>query len=340
MEFTLNQIASLIGGKVEGDGSLKVSHLDKIQEGLPGGISFLSNEKYETYIYSTEATAVIVSKTFKPSKPLKTNLIRVNDAYEGFTLLLETYASIIKSEKTGIEEPSYFDESSSIGGKFYRGAFSYVGKNCEIGESVKIYPNAYVGDNVKIGDGTIIHAGVKIYKNTIIGKKCEIHAGAVIGGDGFGFAPIEDGTYKAIPQLGNVIIGDKVSIGSNSTIDCATMGSTVIKNGVKIDNLVQIAHNVTIGENTVIASQAGISGSTEIGNNCVIAGQAGIVGHLKIVDGTTIGASTGITKNVTIPGQTLFGYIGFDLKDFLKSYSIFKKLPELQDRIKELEKKL
>lgn len=325
---------------MEGDGSLKVSHLDKIQEGSPGGISFLSNEKYETYIYSTEATAVIVSETFQPTKPLKTNLIIVKNAYEGFTLLLETYASIIRSEKTGIEEPSYFDKSSIIGDNFYRGAFSYVGKNCKIGESVKIYPNAYIGDNVKIGDETVIHAGVKIYKNSIIGNKCEIHAGAVIGSDGFGFAPVEDGTYKTIPQLGNVIIGDRVSIGSNTTIDCATMGSTVINNGVKIDNLVQIAHNVTIGENTVIASQTGISGSTEIGKNCVIAGQVGIVGHLKIVDGTTIGAKTGVIKNVTQSGQTLFGYIGFDLKEFLKSYSIFKKLPELQDRIKELEKKL
>jgi UDP-3-O-[3-hydroxymyristoyl] glucosamine N-acyltransferase len=229
--------------------------------------------------------------------------------------------------------------SSTIAKGFYRGAFSYVGKNCIIGESVKIYPHAYIGDNVKIGNNTIIHVGVKIYDNTLIGNDCEIHPGAVIGGDGFGFAPLQDGSYKKIPQLGNVILEDNVSIGTNTTIDCATMGSTIIKRGAKIDNLVQIAHNVIIGENTVIAAQTGISGSTEIGKNCVLAGKAGIVGHIKIADNTTIGANTGISKSVIKPGQTIFGYIGFDIKEFLKSYGLFKKLPELYDRIKELEKK-
>ncbi|MCL6260367.1 UDP-3-O-(3-hydroxymyristoyl)glucosamine N-acyltransferase [Aquiflexum sp. TKW24L] len=339
MEFSLGQIAELIGGKVEGDSTLKVSRLDKIQEGLPGGISFLSNDKYESFIYETKSTAVIVSENFEPQKPLETNLIRVKNAYEGFTILLEAYALLIKSGKSGIEEPSFFDKSSTIGKDFYRGAFSYVGKNCDIGNSVKIYPNTFIGDNVKIGDNTIIHAGVKIYDNTQIGKNCEFHPGAVIGGDGFGFAPLPDGSYKKIPQLGNVVIEDNVSIGNNTTIDCATMGSTWIKKGAKIDNLVQIAHNVIIGENTVIAAQTGISGSTEIGKNCVIAGKAGIVGHIKIADNTTIGANTGVSKNITQSGQTLFGYVGFDIKDFLKSYSLFKKLPELNDRIKELEKK-
>jgi UDP-3-O-[3-hydroxymyristoyl] glucosamine N-acyltransferase len=339
MEFSLGQIAELIGGKVEGDSTLRVSRLDKIQEGLPGGISFLSNEKYESFIYNTKSTAVIVSENFEPQKQLETNLIRVKNAYEGFTMLLDAYAMIMKTGKSGVEEPSFFDETSVIGNDLYRGAFSYVGKNCIIGNSVKIYPGAYIGNNVKIGDHTIIHAGVKIYDNSQIGENCEFHPGAVIGGDGFGFAPLPDGTYKKIPQLGNVVIEDNVSIGTNTTIDCATMGSTLIKKGAKIDNLVQIAHNVIIGENTVIAAQTGISGSTEIGKNCVIAGKAGIVGHIKIADNTTVGANTGVSKNITKSGQTLFGYVGFDIKDFLKSYSLFKKLPELNDRIKELEKK-
>ena len=231
------------------------------------------------------------------------------------------------------------DASSSIGENHFRGAFSYIGKNCKIGNQVKIHPHAYIGNNVEIGDNTIIHSGARICTDTKIGKNCEIHPGAVIGSDGFGFAPQEDGSYKAIPQIGNVIIEDNVSIGANSTIDCATMGSTLIKKGAKIDNQVQIAHNVVIGENTVIAAQTGISGSTEIGKNCVIAGKAGIVGHIKIADNTTIGANTGVSKSIKSPGQTLFGYIGFDMKQFLKSYSIFKNLDDLENRIKELEKK-
>lgn len=339
MEISLGQVADIIQGKVEGDPSHKVSRLDKIQDGKPGGISFLANDKYTAFIYDTEATAVIVSDSFKPSKVVKTNLIRVEDAYTGFTKLLEAYSQLLKQNKIGIEEPAYFNPSSTIGANSYRGAFSYVGQNCKIGDNVKIYPNAYVGDRVEIGDNTIIHAGVKIYADCIIGSNCEIQPGAVIGSDGFGFAPQADGTYKNIPQLGNVILEDNVSIGANSTIDCATLGSTVIKKGVKIDNLVQLAHNVIIGENTVIASQTGISGSTEIGKNCVIAGQAGIVGHIKIADRTTIGANTGISKNVKKPNQTFFGYIGFDLKTFLKSYSIFKNLEAVENRLRELEKK-
>jgi UDP-3-O-[3-hydroxymyristoyl] glucosamine N-acyltransferase len=339
MEFTLNQIAEMLNGKMEGDGSQTVNRIDKIQEGKEGGISFLANEKYESFIYETDATAVIVSEDFVAQKPVKANLIRVKNAYSGFTQLLEAYARFSKTNKIGVEQPSYLDESSKIGDNHYRGAFSYVGKNCVIGNHVTIYPHVYIGDNVKIGDNCIIHTGVKICKDTQIGNHCEIQPGAVIGSDGFGFAPQEDGTYKAIPQLGNVIIEDYVSIGSNTTIDCATMGSTLIKKGVKIDNLVQIAHNVIIGENTVIASQTGISGSTEIGKNCVIAGQSGIVGHIKIADKTTIGAKTGISRSINKSGQTLFGFMGMEIKDFLKSYSLFKKLPELQDRIKELEKK-
>ncbi len=339
MEFTIEQIAVLIEGKVEGDGSIKVNRLDKIQEGKPGGISFLSNEKYEPFLYETEASAVIVSESFILTKPIKTTLIRVKNAYTGFTLLLEAYSHLTKTEKTGVEEPAFIANSSEIGEGFYRAAFSYIGKNCKIGNEVKIHSHVHIGDGVTIGNNCIFHPGVKILRGTRIGNNCEFHAGVVIGSDGFGFAPQEDGTYKTIPQIGNVIIGDHVNIGANSTIDRATMGSTIIKSGVKIDNLVQIAHNVVIGENTVIASQTGISGSTEIGKNCVIAGKAGIVGHIKIADHTTIGGNTGINKSIEKPGQTIFGYMGFEMKSFLKSYAIFKNLPQLRDKLKELEKK-
>jgi UDP-3-O-[3-hydroxymyristoyl] glucosamine N-acyltransferase len=339
MEFSLDQIAALLGGSVEGNGNLKVSRLDKIQEGKPGGISFLANEKYEAHIYSTEATAVIVGENFEPQKPIQAALIKVKNPYTGFTQLLEAYVQLSKGSKSGVEEPAYVGEGTEIGPECYRGAFSYIGKNSRIGKAVKIHPQAYIGDGVTIGDYTIIHTGARICDGTSIGQHCELKPNCVIGSDGFGFAPQDDGTYKTIPQIGNVIIEDYVHIGANTTIDCATMGSTLIKRGAKIDNLVQIAHNVVIGSNTVIAAQAGISGSTEIGANCVIAGKAGIVGHIKIADRTTIGANTGVSKSIITSGQTLFGYMGFELKAFLKSYSIFKNLSQLQDRIKELEKK-
>lgn len=339
MEFTLGQLATLLEGKVEGDENQKVNRLDKIQEGKSGGISFLSNEKYEQFLYDTAATAVIVSFDFLPAKPHSTTLIRVKDAYLGFTKLLETYMQFNKTMHVGVEDPCFMHPSSTIGENHYRGAFSYIGKNCHIGHHVKIHPQAFVGDNVKIGNHCIIHPGAKICTDTQMGSHCEIFPGAVIGADGFGFAPQNDGTYKAIPQIGNVILEDHVSIGSNTTIDCATMGSTIIRQGAKIDNQVQIAHNVIIGENTVIAAQAGISGSTEIGRNCVIAGKAGIVGHLKIADHTTIGANTGVSKSIKKSGETLLGYMALDIKDFLKSYALFKNLDQLEKRVKELEKK-
>lgn len=339
MEFTLGQLAALLEGKAEGDQNQKVNRLDKIQEGKPGGISFLANEKYEPFLYETESTAVIVSEDFIPSKPFKTTLVRVKDAYLGFTKLLEAYSQFTKAMLVGVEEPSYIHSTSTIGDNCYRGAFSYIGKKCHIGTNAKIYPHAFIGDNVTMGNNCIIHSGAKICSNTQIGNNCEIFPGAVIGADGFGFAPQPDGTYKSIPQIGNVILEDNVSIGSNTTVDCATMGSTIIRKGAKIDNQVQIAHNVIIGENTVIAAQAGISGSTEIGNNCVIAGKAGIVGHIKIADHTTIGANTGISKSIKKPGETLFGYMAMELKDFLRSYTLFKNLDALEKRVKELEKK-
>lgn len=339
MEFTLGQLAALLEGKVEGDENQKVNRLDKIQEGRPGGISFLANEKYEPFLYETASSAVIVSEDFSPSKPFNTTLIRVKDAYLGFTKLLETYAQFTKAMLVGVEEPSYIHTTSTIGDHHYRGAFSYIGKNCQIGKNVKIHPQAFIGDNVKIGDNCIIHPGAKICADTQMGDNCEVFPGAVIGADGFGFAPQADGTYKAIPQIGNVILEDNVSIGSNTTIDCATMGSTIIRKGAKIDNQVQIAHNVIVGENTVIAAQTGISGSTEIGKNCVIAGKAGIVGHIKIADHTTIGANTGISKSIKKSGETHFGYMSMDMKDFLRSYALFKNLDQLEKRVKELEKK-
>ena len=339
MEFSLEQLAGILGGTVEGDPTHKVHRLDKIQEGQSGSIAFLANPKYESFLYETAATAVIVSQDFVATKPYQTSLIRVKDAYTGFTTLLEAYQQLNQAALVGVEEPSYLAESSSMGENGYRGAFSYIGKNCILGKGVKIYGQAYIGDRVKIGDGSVIYAGAKIYEDTQIGKQCVIHAGAVLGSDGFGFAPQADGSYKTIPQVGNVILEDQVSIGANSTIDRATMGSTLIRKGVKIDNQVHIAHNVVIGEHTVIAAQTGISGSTEIGKYCILAGKVGIAGHLKIADHTTIGGNTGISKSIKEPGKSLFGFLAMDLKDFLRSYSIFKNLDDLQKRIQQLEKK-
>ena len=339
MEFTIDQIAQLLDGTVEGDGSQVINNLEKIQEGKPGSIGFLSNLKYEKYLYNTNCSAIIVSKDFVPQKSFTTTLVKVMDPYAAFSKLLESYSELTKPNPQGIEEPSFIGKSSVIGNEFYRGAFSYIGKNCVIGKNVKIYPQVYIGDNVVIGSNCIFHPGVKIYPKTKIGDFCEIHSGAIIGSDGFGFAPQEDGSYKNVPQLGNVILEDHVSIGANSTIDCATMGSTLIKKGVKIDNQVQIAHNVTIGENTVIASQAGISGSSTIGKNCVFAGKSAVVGHIDVADNTIVGGNTGVMKTVKEPGTTIFGYIGFDIKASLKSYSLFKKLPLLHDKLRELEKK-
>ena len=339
MEFSLEQLARILDGTVEGDATQKVNRLDKIQEAQPGSIAFLANTKYESFLYDTAATAVIVSSDFKPSKPYTTTLIRVKDAYTGFTTLLEAYQQLNQAALIGIEQPSFMAASSSMGEQGYRGAFSYVGNHCILGKGVKIYGQAFIGDRVKIGDHTVIHAGAKIYEGTQIGKNCVIHSGAVLGADGFGFAPQSDGSYKTIPQIGNVVLEDEVSIGANTTIDRATMGATHIKKGVKIDNQVHIAHNVIIGEHTVIAAQTGISGSTEVGKHCVLAGKVGVVGHIKIADHTTIGANTGISKSIKESGKSLFGFLAMDLKDFLRSYAVFKNLSELQKRIQQLEKK-
>lgn len=330
MEFTVQQIADLLQGKIEGDSSLKVSTLSKIEEAQVGALAFLSNVKYEPFLYSTGASAVIVSETLELKKPVAAALIRVIDPYSSFSTLLAYYQSAVISSKKGVEQPCFLGNGSSIGEGHYRGAFSYIGHNCKIGDNVRIFPQAYIGDNVRIGDNTTIFAGAKLYANTVVGSNCTIHAGAVLGSDGFGFAPQPDGSYKTIPQIGNVVLEDDVSIGANTTIDCATMGSTLIRKGTKIDNLVQIAHNVEVGAHTVIAAQAGLSGSSKLGNNCVIAGQVGIVGHISLADRTTVGAQSGVSKSVKTPDTIIQGSPAFDYKQNLKALTVFRKLPELQ----------
>ena len=339
MEFTISQIAEIIGGTVEGNGNHKVNTIQPIEEATSKGITFLSNPKYEPHLYHTGAGAVIISSKLKLKQKIETNLIRVEDPYLSFTTLLEAYQRLTSVEKVGIENPSFIAEDSQLGEDIYIGAFAYVSKGVVIGNHSKIYPNTYIGDHVKIGTHCIIHPGVKIYAGTIIGDYCIIHSGTVIGSDGFGFAPQKDGSYKKIPQIGNVIIEDHVEIGANTVIDSATFDSTIIKKGVKLDNLIQIAHNVEVDENTVIAAQTGISGSTKIGKNCIIGGQVGMAGHIKIADGTQIGAQTGISKN-SKSGEKLRGTPAMSTLNFNKSAVVYRRLPEMLTRIEELEQKL
>ncbi|MGK7397610.1 MAG: UDP-3-O-(3-hydroxymyristoyl)glucosamine N-acyltransferase [Candidatus Cyclobacteriaceae bacterium M3_2C_046] len=340
MEFSINQVAQILKGEVEGDGNQKISKIEKIQEAKAGSITFLSNPKYENFIYKTNATAVIVSNNFIPKSPIKPTLIKVEDPYTSFTVLLEEYHKMINLQKVGIEDPSYVGKDTTIGQHIYRGAYSYIGNQVKIGDQVKIYPQVYIGDNVTIGDHTIIYAGAKIYNNTIIGKHCVIHAGAIIGSDGFGYAPQSDGTYKTIPQVGNVILKDQVDIGANTVIDRATFESTILEKGVKLDNLIQIAHNVVIGENTVIAAQSGISGSTRIGKNCTFGGQVGIAGHLTIADKVKLAAQTGVLANLEKEGDIRLGSPSMERMKFFKSFAIFRILPELKYQIKQLEEKI
>ena len=342
MEFSVDQIAMMLGGEVKGNGKGKIKMLAKIQDAKQGQIAFLSNPKYEQYIYTTQATAVIVKKDFIARKDISATLILVDDPYISFTRLLEEYHKLVSFQKTGIEQPSFMHDTASIGQNGYRGAFSYIGSHSRLGDHVKIYPHAYVGDNVLIGDNTIIHPGVKIYAGTKIGNNCVIHSGTVIGSDGFGFAPQEDGSYKTIPQLGNVILEDNVAIGANTVIDCATLfgDATIIRKGVKLDNLIQVAHNVEIGKNTVIAAQSGISGSTKIGDNCLMAGQVGVAGHLTIANNTHLGAQSGVSKSIKEEGQRLMGGPAFEFGAYFKSYAVFKKLPDIQYRLKALENKI
>lgn len=338
MKFTAAQIAELLNGIVDGNPNTEVDKLAKIEEGTEGSLTFLSNPKYTSYIYSTNASIAIVSDNFTIDQEITTTLIRVKDPYKAFSTLLEYYNQV-KLNKSGIEEPSFKSDSVEYGENIYLGAFSYLGKNVKIGNDVKIYPNTYIGDNVNIGDNTIIFAGVKIYSETIIGKSCMIHAGVVVGADGFGFSPNDTGEYNKVPQIGNVIIEDNVDIGAGTTIDRATLGSTIIRCGVKLDNQIQIAHNVEIGNNTAIAAQTGIAGSTKIGKNCLIGGQVGFAGHLTIGDRVKIQAQSGIGRNIAddevIQGSPAFGY-----GDYNKSYVHFKNLPKIVDRLNQLEKKI
>ena len=338
MEFTVQQIAEVLGGTVEGDATQRISSLAKIEEAQAGSLTFLSNAKYEPFLYETGASAVIVGTAQTLREAIKPTLIRVENPYTAFSQLLEFYAQATRTGKRGVEQPSYIGESSEIGSGHYRGAFSYIGEGCKLGENVLIFPHAYIGDRVTIGAGSVIHAGAKIYPDTVIGQFCVVKAGAVVGSDGFGFAPQPDGSYKAIPQIGNVVLEDYVSIGANATVDCATLGSTRVGRGSKIDNLVQLAHNVEIGQHTVIASQTGIAGSAKIGDHCVLAGQVGMAGHVTLANKTTVTAQSGVGKNVKQEGTILQGSTAFDFKQNQRAQIVFRRLPELEQRVAQLEK--
>ena len=338
MKFTAEQIAGILEGDIVGNPNVEVSKLSKIEEGTEGSLTFLANPKYQPYIYTTKASVTIVNKTFVPESQLFTTLIKVKDAYKSFSKLLEYY-NLVKLNKTGIEQPSFISESAKCGENIYVGAFSYLGENVKIGNNVKIFPNVYIGDNTVIGNDCIIFSGAKIYSETQIGNNCVINSGVIIGADGFGYAPNENGEYSKVPQTGNVIIEDFVDVGAGTTIDRATLGSTVIRRGVKLDNQIQIAHNVEIGKNTVIAAQTGIAGSTKIGENCQIGGQVGIVGHITIGNNVKIQAQSGIGRNIkddeVLQGSPAFGY-----GDYNKSYVYFKNLPKIAKQITDIEKKI
>ena len=338
MQFSAAQIALLINGKTEGDSSVTVSSFGKIEEAVKGQLAFLANPKYEDYLYSTSATIIIINESQQLKQALAATLIRVPDAYTAFATLLATYQKMATQQLTGTQEPIYLSKTAKIGQQVYLGAFVYAGENVLIGNNAKIFPQVFLGDNVTIGDNTILHAGVKIYHDCKIGNNVIIHAGTVIGSDGFGFAPQTDGSFQKVPQIGNVIVENGVEIGANATIDRATIGSTIIRSGAKLDNLIQVAHNVEVGNNTVIAAQAGVSGSTKIGNNVLIGGQAGIVGHIQIADGSKINAQSGVSKSIKVPNTAVTGSPAFDYTAALRSQALSRNLPELEKRIKELEK--
>lgn len=338
MKFTATQIAGILEGEIEGNPQTAVHKLSKIEEGEQGSLTFLANPKYTPYIYSTRASITIVNRDFVPDQEISTTLIKVEDAYKSFSKLLEYYNQV-KNNKVGVENPSYVSESAAYGAGFYLGAFSYLGDNVAIGKDVKVYPNVYIGDNVSIGDNVIVFAGAKIYSESKIGEGCVIHSGAIIGADGFGFTPNEKGEYTKVPQTGNVVLEANVDVGAGTTIDRATLGSTVLRKGVKLDNQIQIAHNVEIGEHTAIAAQTGIAGSTKIGKHCLIGGQVGIVGHITIGDRVRIQAQSGIGRNVK-DDEVIQGSPALNYGDYNKSYVHFKNLPKIVNRISEIEKKI
>ncbi|MBN2893719.1 MAG: UDP-3-O-(3-hydroxymyristoyl)glucosamine N-acyltransferase [Bacteroidales bacterium] len=340
MEYTAKSIAELLSGQVVGNPNCKVTTISKIEEAQKGSLTFLANPAYANFLITTKASIVLITKEFIPKKKIDPTLIVVEDSYKAFATLVEIYHKFKSVELSGIEEFSFIHKEAIIGSDVYIGSFSYISANAIIGDNVKIYPQVFIGENVEIGENTSIHPGVKIYQDCKIERNCIIHSGTIIGSDGFGFAPQKDGTFLKIQQIGNVVIEENVEIGANNTIDRATIGSTVIKAGAKLDNLIQIAHNVEIGNNTVIASQAGIAGSTKVGKNCLIGGQAGFVGHIKIADKTNIGAQAGVAKSITKEQSTVMGAPAFDLIKFHRSYSVFKNLPGLRNEVIDLKKQI
>ncbi len=338
MNFTAKMIANFLNGQIEGDPEVEVHNISKIEEGTPGTLSFLANPKYEKYIYTTSASIVLVNNDFKPTKQVTSTLIRVVNAYHAFASLLELYQQS-KPVKKGIHELACIQDGVKLGEDIYIGEYTIIGQNARISNNVQIYPQVYVGENVDIGEGSIIHPGVKIYEGCKIGKNCVLHAGVVIGADGFGFAPQEDNNYKKIPQIGIVILEDDVEIGANTCIDRATMGATIIHKGVKLDNLIQIGHNVEIGKNTVMAAQTGIAGSTKIGDNCMFAAQVGLVGHINIGNNVKIGGQAGVFRDAP-DNDILQGSPAFSYRGFWKSQAVFTKLPEMRKQLNELEREV
>ncbi len=337
MQFSATQIALMIGGKVEGNADAAAGSFGKIEEAQAGQLAFLANPKYEEHLYTTHASIVIVNDSLELKQPVTAALIRVKDAYAAFAELLDKYQQIKTQQLSGIQQPVYIDATAKVGDQVFIGAFAYLGEKVIVGNGTKIFPNAYIGNHVVVGENCILHPGVKIYHDCVLGNNVVIHAGTIIGGDGFGFAPLADGTFKKIPQIGNVVIEDNVEIGSNTTIDRATIGSTLIKAGAKLDNLLQIGHNAEVGNNTIIAAQSGISGSTKVGNNVMIGGQVGIVGHITIGDGAKINAQSGVSKSLAA-GKTVTGSPAFEFTAALRSQAASRKLPDLEKRISELEK--
>lgn len=337
MIFSAAQIALIINGKVEGNPDVTVGSFGKIEEARQGQLAFLANAKYEEHLYATSASVIIINESLELKEPVNATLIRVTDAYTAFATLLAKYQEIQKQQLKGIQQPAYIDSTATIGEDVFIGAFAYLSENVSIGNNVKIYPHVFIGNNVIVGDDTIIHPGVKIYHDCVLGKNITIHAGTVIGSDGFGFAPQTDNSYKKVPQIGNVIIEDNVELGANVTIDRATIGSTVIKSGAKLDNLIQIAHNVEVGMNTVIAALVGVSGSTKIGNNVMIGGQAGLAGHLQIADGTKINGKSGVSKSIKKPNTSITGTPAIDYASSMRIQALNRNLPEMERRLKDLE---
>jgi UDP-3-O-[3-hydroxymyristoyl] glucosamine N-acyltransferase len=342
MQFTAKQISEFLNGSIDGNPDVAVTELSKIEDGKKGSLSFLSNPKYENFLYSTQASVVIVSKEFNPSQEYTSTLIRVENPYSAFTVLLDKYNEAVnaQAEQSGVDKLAYVDPSAKIGKNVFIGAFTYIAENVEIADGCKINTQTYIGAGSKIGENCTFFPGVKIYHNSVIGSRVIIHSNTVIGSDGFGFAPQSDGTYNKIPQIGNVIIEDDVEIGANTTVDRATMGSTIVKKGAKIDNLIQIAHNVEIGENTVLAAQSGVSGSTKVGANSVIGGQVGIAGHLTLAKGTHIGAQAGLIFNITEENKQWHGSPAQPLRNWMRASVIFKQLPEIEKRIHTLEEEI